>query len=49
MRGPVYFLLSFTKDQIINDVSVLNEWSVTNNNTFSICRLYYSDSSPELC
>jgi hypothetical protein len=46
-KNSVYFLLSFTKEQIIKDVDELNELSLKNNNTFSICRLYYSDNSPE--
>lgn len=46
-RNSVYFLLAFTKDQIIRDVDILNEWSLNNKNRFSICRLYYSDSSPQ--
>lgn len=44
--GPIYFLLYFSKSQVVSDIDILNNASIKNKGHFYIHRLFYNKLSP---
>ncbi|MFC1658035.1 hypothetical protein ACFL1D_01490 [Candidatus Omnitrophota bacterium] len=46
LRRPIFYLLYLTKEQLISDIEYLNPFTVRNNGSFYIHKLYYNRLSP---